>query len=48
MLAHIFKKPSWRITHPDALLLDLDEVEATEAGATDLAATPALITKKAS
>jgi amino acid transporter len=48
MLAHIFKKPSWRITHPDALLLDLDEVEATAVDATGVAAIPALITKKAS
>jgi amino acid transporter len=29
MLAHLLKKPSWRITNPDPVLLDLDVVETT-------------------
>jgi hypothetical protein len=28
-LADIFKKPNWKITHPDPVLLDIDEVEGT-------------------
>jgi hypothetical protein len=42
MLAHIFKKPTWRITHPDGVPLDLDEVKATS-----LAAHPVPQPKKA-
>jgi amino acid transporter len=29
LLAHLLKKPSWRITDPDPVLLDLDVVETT-------------------
>jgi amino acid transporter len=48
MLAHIFKKPNWLITNPDAILLDLDEVKATKVAATVAVDTTNHIAKKAS